>query len=150
MTASVLIAAEPFDPDTAAAAFRRRYDEAGAIVTFTGFVRGEGGRVSSLNLTHYPGFTDREISRIVESAMARWPLAGVTIIHRVGELLPREAIVFVAAAASHRRDAFLAIDYLMDYLKSEAPFWKHERRWAAGQWIEPGPDDHKDKKRWRA
>lgn len=146
---STLVSAEAFDPKAEVARFAERHRGAGAIVTFLGEVRGEDGCVDKLVLEHYPGFTDREIEAIAASAMARWPLAGIRIVHRVGALAPGEPIVFVAAAAAHRRAAFEAVDFLMDYLKSEAPFWKKEFSGGDARWIEPRDDDKRSKARWR-
>ncbi|MEO1014507.1 MAG: molybdenum cofactor biosynthesis protein MoaE [Pseudomonadota bacterium] len=146
------IAAAPFDPEAAHADFRRRVDGAGAIVAFTGLVRGktgDGEDVSRLTLQHYPGFTEKEITRIVSKASVRWPLVGSRIIHRTGDLESGEPIVFVATASIHRRAAFEAADFLMDYLKADAPFWKKETRGDNAMWIEPRAEDLIDKARWR-
>lgn len=147
---STLVTETAFDPRAEAAAFGDRFHGAGAIVTFVGEVRGEGGRVASLVLEHYPGFTEKEIDKIASAALARWPLAGVRIVHRVGALGPGEPVVFVAAAAAHRRAAFEAAEFLIDYLKSEAPFWKKEIAGGEERWIEPREDDIAGKARWRA
>jgi molybdopterin synthase catalytic subunit len=120
----------------------------GAIATFTGLVRKDGD-LTSLTLEHYPDMTEREIARIVEEAQARWPLLGVTIIHRVGQLTPGEKIVFVAVAAAHRGAAFQACEFLMDYLKTKAPFWKLEKRGAAANWVEARQSDDDAAGRWR-
>ena len=138
---------KPFDPEAAHREFRETLGDTGAIVTFTGVVRGEGD-IETLTLSHYPGFTEAEIARIGDEASKRWPLTGWHIIHRIGEMAPREPIVFVATASPHRRAAFEAADFLMDYLKSEAPFWKQERRGGETHWIEPRETDYTDKKRW--
>ncbi|MBB5519326.1 molybdenum cofactor biosynthesis protein MoaE [Amphiplicatus metriothermophilus] len=146
---SIRISWTPFDPEAEAAHFRRRCARAGAIATFLGQVRGENGAVASLALEHYPGLTEAEIGRIAEQACARWPLEAVAIAHRVGVMAPGEPIVFVAAAAAHRRPAFEAVDFLMDYLKSEAPFWKKETGAdGSARWIEPRAEDSRDKARW--
>ncbi|SRR5579885_95666 len=121
---------------------------AGAIVTFTGRVRGQDG-VSALVVEHYPGMTEREIARIAAEAEGRWPLLGITVIHRVGRLNAGEQIVLVAAAAAHRKSAFEACEFLMDYLKSEAPFWKQEERAGALVWVEAKPADDAALRRWR-
>ena len=127
--------------------FRAALSDAGAIVSFAGIVRAEDG-VTELHLNHYPGFTETEINNIVATAKQRWPLLGCKVIHRVGKLEPEEVIVWVATASAHRRDAFEAADFLMDYLKSEAPFWKQEKRGQQSEWIEPRAQDISDKKRW--
>lgn len=138
----------PFDPDQAAATFRSDNAAAGAIVTFLGQVRDDDGAVSALTLEHYEGLTQSEIAKIATDAAARWPVDAITIRHRVGEMAPGEAIVFVAAASAHRRSAFDAADFLMDYLKSAAPFWKRETRGGDARWIEPRAEDYKDRARW--
>lgn len=152
MSVDIRIIAGTFDPDGESARFRQRFAAAGAVVAFLGAVRGEGeaGAVSALRLDHYPGFTEKEIAAIAGKAQERWPLLGLAIVHRVGEMRPGEPIVFVAAAAAHRRAAFEAVDFLMDYLKSEAPFWKQEIAASGARWIEPTQKDHEDKARWRA
>jgi len=149
--ATVFISPEPFDPDEEMRAFRRRYNDAGAIASFLGQVRSEaeGGAVTSLRLEHYPGFAERMIDDFVRQATTRWPLSGLRIVHRVGALHPGDPIVLVAAAAAHRRAAFEAVDFLMDYLKTEAPFWKQEVTGASARWIEPRAGDYADRGRWR-
>jgi molybdopterin synthase catalytic subunit len=123
-------------------------EDTGAVATFTGKVRQEGD-LTALTLEHYPGMTEREIARIVDDAQTRWPLLGVTIIHRIGRLMPGEKIVLVAVAASHRSAAFQACEFLMDYLKTRAPFWKQEERNGAAQWVEARPSDNRAAERWR-
>jgi molybdopterin synthase catalytic subunit len=120
----------------------------GAIVTFTGVVRGDGD-LSSLTLEHYPGMTEREIARHVDEAKARWPITGATIIHRIGTLRPGDNIVLVAVAAAHRRAAFEAAEFLMDYLKTRAPFWKCEERSGNSQWVDARDSDEAALRRWR-
>jgi len=120
---SALVTDTPFDPEGEHAKFRRALRDCGAITAFTGVVRAKGG-VDGLSLSHYPDFTEQEIDKIAAKAKARWDLSGLMIIHRVGDLTAGEPIVFVAAASDHRRESFEAADYVMDYLKSEAPFWK--------------------------
>ena len=121
---------------------------AGAVVTFTGIVRG-GGALLSMTLEHYPGMTEREIARHVNEAEARWPLLGVTIIHRIGKLAPGENIVLVAVASKHREAAFEAAQFLMDYLKARAPFWKFEERAGDQRWVEARENDEMAARRWR-
>ncbi len=148
--ACVLISAAVFDPDEEMRVFRRRHTQAGAIASFLGQVRGENkdGAVSSLRLEHYPGFAEQMIDGVANDAMARWPLTGLRIVHRVGVLQPGDPIVFVAAAAAHRRAAFEAVDFLMDFLKTEAPFWKQEITGDGAHWIEPSARDYTDRRRW--
>jgi molybdopterin synthase catalytic subunit len=123
-------------------------EDPGAVATFTGKVRKEGD-LTALTLEHYPRMTEREIGRIVEDANARWPLMGVTIIHRVGRLLPGDNIVLVAVAAKHRGAAFEACQFLMDYLKTRAPFWKEEERSGGARWVDARRSDDRAAERWR-
>jgi molybdopterin synthase catalytic subunit len=129
------------DFDIAAEVAALRTAGVGAVVTFSGVVRGE---VSALTLQHYPRMTEREIARHVDEANARWPLLGVTIIHRIGRLLPGDNIVLVAASSAHREAAFKACEFLMDYLKTKAPFWKQE----GDAWVEAKASDEDAAKRW--
>lgn len=123
----------------------------GAVVTFTGLCRDENGRLAALELEHYPAMAESEIGRIAREAAERWSLSGLSIIHRHGKILPGENIVLVVAASTHRRAALDAADFLMDYLKSRAPFWKkeHPADGAAGQWIEAKQIDEDALDRWR-
>ena len=119
----------------------------GAVATFTGHVRADGGLVA-LTLEHYPAMTEGEIARHVIEAETRWPLLGITIIHRVGRLLPGNRIVFVGVASSHRHAAFAACEFLMDYLKIHAPFWKQEERTDGARWVEAKSTDEEAARRW--
>lgn len=139
---------EPFDPGALLSAFCAGRGESGAVVSFTGLARAEKGGVEALELDAYPGFTDAEIERIAAAAVQRFSLHDVLIVHRTGRIAPGEAIVFVATAAQHRREAFEAADHLMDYLKSRAPFWKKESGPAGARWVEPTSRDLEDAKRW--
>lgn len=141
------VLADPFDPEAELRAFREGLADAGAIAMFTGLVREEGG-VGALTLSHYPRYTEKCIGEIVERAKERFGLVSSLVLHRVGRMEPREPIVLVATAALHRRAAFEAADYLMDYLKSAAPFWKLEEREDGSDWIEPTDKDIEDRKRW--
>ena len=116
--------AEEFDAAAEAAALTRGRADVGALVTFVGLCRDEGGRVALLEIEHYAGMAEQEIARVAHEAEARWPLLGVTIIHRFGTLAPGAPIVLVVTASAHRGAAFAAADFLMDYLKTRAPFWK--------------------------
>ena len=138
----------PFDPGALLAEFSRARQEIGAIATFTGLARAEAGRTQVLELEAYPGFTEARITEIADQAQARFGLADLMILHRVGKIEPGEPIVFVATAARHRRQAFEACDFLMDYLKSRAPFWKKEHGPDGARWIEPRVEDHADVARW--
>ena len=138
----------PFDPGALLTAFSKGRTETGAIATFTGLARAEHGSTAILELEAYPGFTETEIAKIAAEAEARWSLHDVAILHRVGQIAPGEPIVFVATAAGHRRAAFEACDFLMDYLKSRAPFWKKEYGPDGARWVEPSAQDHLDRDRW--
>ena len=139
---------EPFDPGALLTEFCRERTEVGAVATFTGLARAEAGATTILELEAYPGFTEAEIDKMAGRARARFGLLDVLILHRVGRITPGEPIVFVATAASHRRAAFEACDFLMDYLKSKAPFWKKEHGPDGERWIEPTAQDHADRERW--
>ncbi|PZQ64435.1 MAG: molybdenum cofactor biosynthesis protein MoaE [Phenylobacterium zucineum] len=138
----------PFDPGALLTTFAKGRRETGAIATFTGLARAEEGSTSILELEAYPGFTEAQIGQIAEQARTRFGLHDLAILHRVGKIAPGEPIVFVATAAGHRRAAFEACDFLMDYLKSRAPFWKKEQGPAGDRWIEPTAQDHADRERW--
>lgn len=141
----------PIDAGAELAKFEARAAGVGAVVSFTGRVRAESmnDRVQALRLEHYPGVTERAIGTVEAKARARWGLDDVVILHRVGAIAPGETIVFVAAASAHRRAAFEAADYLMDYLKTEALFWKMELRDRGEAWIEPRSEDYADAARWK-
>ena len=121
------------------------------MVTFSGLCRDEAGTLAALELEHYPGMAQAEISRIAEEAVQRWPLTGLTAIHRYGKIEPGENIVLVVAASSHRQAAFDAAGFLMDYLKSRAPFWKKEHRkdGSEGGWVDAKEADDAALERWR-
>jgi molybdopterin synthase catalytic subunit len=125
---------------------------AGAVVTFTGLCRDEGGRLAALELEHYPGMAEEEVARVMDEADRRWPLLGATIIHRFGRIAPGDQIVLVMTAASHRAAAFAAAEFLMDYLKTRAPFWKkeHRRDGTSGDWVAARDDDDRAAGRWQA
>jgi len=138
----------PFDPGARLTQFAQGRSETGAIATFTGLARAEQGQTAILELEAYPGFTESEIGRIADQARERFGLHDLMILHRIGRIGPGEPIVFVATAAGHRRAAFEACDFLMDYLKSRAPFWKKEHGPDGARWIEPTAQDHADRERW--
>ena len=139
---------DPFDPGALLSEFSRGRTEVGAVATFTGIARAETGSTTTLELEAYPGFTEAQIGQIAGQAKVRFGLDDVLILHRVGKIAPGEPIVFVATAARHRREAFEACDFLMDYLKSRAPFWKKEHGPDGARWVEPRAQDHADIKRW--
>jgi molybdopterin synthase catalytic subunit len=137
-----------FDPGAELTGFCAGRSESGAVASFVGIARGEGGAATALELQAYPGFTEAEIGRMVEAAMARFSLHDALVIHRHGRIAPGEPIVMVATASAHRRAAFEACDYLMDYLKSRAPFWKKEHGPDGARWVEPTARDLDDLARW--
>lgn len=150
MRADIRIVSLPFDPESELATFRSSLQNAGGLVSFTGLVRpsSQGGDVGTLSLQHYPGMTERGIHEAVTDAAGRWPLEAVLVIHRVGDMAPHAPIVLVATASAHRRAAFEAADYLMDFLKSRALFWKSETGAQGKVWIEPRDEDYADAARW--
>jgi molybdopterin synthase catalytic subunit len=146
----IRVQAEPFDPFDESAHFAAGRSEAGALATFVGTVRcsAHGGEVAALELEHYPGFTEKQIAQIEAEARERFDVIDTLVIHRHGRMEPGEAIVLVCALSKHRREALQAVDYLMDRLKTEAPFWKREVRPDGAEWIEPRGDDHAARSRW--
>ncbi len=144
----VAVQSGPFDPGAEVSAFTAGVRGAGAVVSFTGLVRDEGGRLSAMEIEHYPGMTETAISGIVAEAVARWSLVDALVIHRHGGLAPGEAIMMVATAAPHRGDAFAAAEFLMDYLKSRAPFWKKEIGADGAEWVAAKDTDEDALKRW--
>lgn len=143
-----MIRVQPEDFDTATEIARLSAStDVGAVATFTGNVRADDGLIA-LTLEHYPAMTEREIARHVAEAQSRWPLLGVTIVHRVGRLVPGDRIVFVGVASSHRHAAFEACEFLMDYLKVHAPFWKQEERAGGKRWVEAKSTDDDAARRW--
>jgi molybdopterin synthase catalytic subunit len=149
--ATIRLQREPFDAAAEVAALRRGRTDIGAIVTFTGICRGEenGQPIASLTLEHYPEMAEPEIARQVEAASARWSLLGLRVIHRFGRIAPGEEIVLVVAASSHRHDAFAAAEFLMDYLKTRAPFWKEVEQSGRKSWVEAKESDEVAAERWR-
>lgn len=143
----VVVQPDPFDLGAAVAGFAAGATGAGAVVSFTGIVRPDGG-LTAMEIEHYPGMTEKAIAGIVAEAARRWALADVLVIHRHGTLSPGEAIMMVATAAPHRGDAFAAAEFLMDYLKSRAPFWKKESRDGGATWVEARDSDEDALKRW--
>jgi molybdopterin synthase catalytic subunit len=150
--ATVRVQREDFDAGAEAAALARGRRDVGAVVSFVGYCRDEGGTLAALELEHYPGMAEAEIARVAAQAEARWPLLGVTAIHRYGRIEPGAQIVLVAAASAHRGEAFAAAEMLMDYLKTRAPFWKRAIR-ADGiveGWVEASQADDAAAARWDA
>jgi molybdopterin synthase catalytic subunit len=148
--ATVRVQREDFDPGAEAEALARGRTDVGAVASFVGYCRDEGGRLGTLELEHYSGMAEEEIARAASEAEARWPLLGVAVIHRYGQIAPGERIVFVAVAAAHRGPAFAAAEMLMDYLKTRAPFWKRAigLDGAAAGWVEAKGDDDRSAARW--
>jgi molybdopterin synthase catalytic subunit len=146
----VLVQEAPFDVAGEIAALSHGRTDIGAVVTFTGLCRGERDRLAALELEHYPGMAEEEIARVVRQARERWPLDGVTVIHRHGRIEPGGQIVLVATASAHRAAAFEAAAFLMDYLKTRAPFWKKEwrRDGTCGDWVAATDADDEAANRW--
>lgn len=142
------------DFDLGAEVARLRADDAriGAVVSFVGTVRdmNDGAQVAAMELEHYPGMTERALQDIVEQARGRWPLAGAIVIHRIGPLAPRDQIVLVAVASSHRGEAFAACEFIIDYLKTDAPFWKKEDTPGGSRWVDARVSDGTAKAKWVA
>jgi len=150
MKATVRLQREPFDAAVAAAELARSHEDVGALVTFTGICRGDenGKPIAALTLEHYPGMAETEIERHVAEAIERWPLLGVTVIHRYGRIVPGENIVLVATASFHRAAAFSAAEFLMDYLKTRAPFWKQVEMAEGKSWVDARTIDDAAAERW--
>ena len=147
---TIRIQTADFDIGHEIAALTKSRTDVGAVVSFSGICRGNDGgeSIAALTLEHYPGMAEAEIMRHANEAMARWPLNGLTIIHRVGRITPGENIVLVVTASSHRQAAFHAAEFLMDYLKTSAPFWKREERDEGGSWVEAQAHDDAAAARW--
>jgi molybdopterin synthase catalytic subunit len=147
---TIRVQSEPFDTATEIAALATGRTDIGAVVTFTGLCRDEGGRLARLDLEHYHGMAEAEIARVADEALQRWPLFGLTIIHRYGPIRPGEPIVLVVTASSHRAAAFDAAEFLMDYLKSAAPFWKKEvlAEGIEAGWVDARHEDQQALARW--
>ena len=149
-SAIVRVQAEPFDAAAESARLTWGRADLGAVVTFTGLCRDEGGTLDALEIEHYPGMAEDEIGRVVAAAQARWPLGGVCVVHRHGRIAPGEPIVLVVTASRHRAAAFEAASFLMDYMKTAAPFWKkeHRRDGGAGDWVAAKAADERAADRW--
>jgi molybdopterin synthase catalytic subunit len=155
MTITIRLQREAFDAANEIAALTRNRTDIGAVVTFTGICRADenGEPIAALNLEHYPDMAEAEIGRHIEAARQRWPLLGVTVIHRYGRIAPGECIVLVVTASSHREAAFAAAEFLMDYLKTRAPFWKQVEK-PGGKtgdkiWVEARASDDSATERWK-
>ena len=143
MLKTIRVQTENFDAAAEALALTHGRTDIGALVSFVGLCRDEAGALEALELEHYPGMAVAELARIADEAESRWPLLGLTIVHRSGKILPGESIVLVLTASSHRQAAFSAAEFLMDWLKTRAPFWKkeHRRDGTSGDWVEAKADD---------
>jgi len=152
MISTVRIQREPFNAAAESAKLTRGRTDVGALVTFTGVCRGDeaGEPIAALTLEHYPGMAETEIERHVAQAAERWPLLGVTVIHRHGRIQPGEDIMMVATASSHRQAAFAAAEFLMDYLKTRAPFWKQVEKADGKIWVAAKATDDAAAARWNA
>jgi molybdopterin synthase catalytic subunit len=152
MTANVTIRIQETDFDVAReiAGLTAGRSDIGAVVTFTGICRGseDGTAIAALTLEHYPGMAEAEIARHAETAMARWPVTGIRVVHRVGRITPGENIVLVVTASKHRQAAFEAAEFLMDYLKANAPFWKRVEGPDGASWVEARGHDDDAAARW--
>jgi len=150
MRAAVTIQQTDFDLSAEVAALREGDPQVGAIATFVGTVRdrNDGASVSAMELEHYPGMTERAIESMIAEAHRRFDLRGVRVIHRVGALKPRDQIVLVAVTSAHRHDAFQACEFLMDYLKTQAPFWKKETTPEGARWVDARQADDAALARW--
>jgi molybdopterin synthase catalytic subunit len=147
----VRVQAEDFDLSEEIARITQGRSDVGAVVTFTGLCRDESGQLSALELEHYPGMAEAEIRRIATEAARRWPVTAIVAIHRVGKIAPGGNIVLVLAASPHREAAFNAASFLMDYLKTSAPFWKREHLadGSVGEWVSAKDADNKARDRWK-
>jgi molybdopterin synthase catalytic subunit len=147
----VRVQKESFDAALEAAELTQGRTDIGAVVTFTGLCRDEGGALAALEIEHYPGMAEEEIIRVVGEATSRWPLEGVVAVHRYGLIRPGEPIVLVVTASLHRGEAFEAASFLMDFLKTEAPFWKkqHLADQTSGDWVAAKAQDDAAAQKWR-
>ncbi len=147
--ASISVQSNDFDISEEIAALKKDNNDVGAIVTFTGTVRDIGGTLRTMTLEHYPGMTEKELARIASVAEERWPLLGCRVIHRYGTLKPGENIVLVITLSAHREAAFKAAEFLMDFLKSNAPFWKKEQTNEDNRWVASKQSDASALDRWK-
>ncbi len=150
MSTTIRLQRDVFDAAAETATLTRGRTDIGAVVTFTGVCRADekGEPIAALTLEHYPGMAEAEIARHVEEARTRWPLLGVTVVHRYGRIEPGELIVLVVTASSHREAAFASAEFLMDYLKTRAPFWKQVESTAGKTWVEARAADDSAAARW--
>jgi len=149
---TIRIQTEDFDAGAEIAALRAGNPAVGAVASFVGVCRdrNDGEPVATMTLEHYPGMTEKALAQIVDEALARWKILDATVVHRVGELKPTDQIVLVVVSGAHRGDAFAACEFLMDYLKTRAPFWKKEQTPAGARWVEARASDDEAAARWAA
>jgi molybdopterin synthase catalytic subunit len=149
---AVRIQTADFDAGVEMAALRRGNAAVGAVASFVGIVRdvNEGDRVAEMTLEHYPGMTEKSIEAIITEARGRWDVIDAVVVHRVGTLKPTDQIVLVVVASGHRGDAFAACEFIMDYLKTQAPFWKKERTGEGTRWVDARAADDAAAERWKA
>ncbi|MEJ2395663.1 MAG: molybdenum cofactor biosynthesis protein MoaE [Candidatus Thiodiazotropha sp.] len=142
---------QPLDPHREVDLLRADNPGIGAVVSFIGLMRdlNDGDRVQKLYLEHYPGMTERALQKIAEEAVQRWELMGCRVVHRVGEMCPTDPIVVVAVAGQHRKEAFLGCEFVIDYLKTQAPFWKKETTEQGERWVDARVSDDEAEQRWR-
>src|SRR3954464_1758554 len=147
---SVRVQKEDFDAGREIAAIRQGNAQVGAVASFVGVVRdvNDGSKVADMELEHYPGMTEKAITKIIDEAKARWDIFDVLVIHRIGLLKPTDQIVLVVVASAHRGDAFAACEFVMDYLKTRAPFWKKEKTPDGARWVESRASDDSAAERW--
>lgn len=148
MKVSISVQAEDFDAGREIDALTADAGVAGAVASFVGLVRDENKSLAAMTLEHYPGMTEKAIGEIVDTAMQRWSLFGVRVIHRIGRMLPGDRIVLVVVSSKHRGEAFAACEFIMDYLKTQAPFWKKEETPSGGHWVEARESDDEAASRW--
>ncbi len=150
MNISIKVQAEPFDPDAESRVVRAGNPRVGGVVTFLGLMRdlNDGDDVTRMTLEHYPGMTEKALRQIAETAMRRWELDAINVVHRVGTLTPEEPIVLVAVASRHRGAAFRGCEFVIDYLKNRAPFWKKEQTAQGERWVEARDSDKTAEARW--
>jgi len=148
----IQIQSEPFDIAAIQEQMRADNPAIGALVTFVGLMRdmNEGDQVSGMTLEHYPGMTEKALQKILDDANRRWELMGIRVVHRVGELQPLDPIVLVAVASAHRGEAFRGCEFVIDYLKTRAPFWKKERTPEGERWVDARHSDDQAEGRWQA
>jgi molybdopterin synthase catalytic subunit len=146
---SVSVQEADFDAGAEVAALSSGRDDVGAVASFVGLVRADKAAVFAMSLEHYPGMTETALEDIVRQAQRRWDIFGVRVIHRIGRLLPGDRIVLVAVASAHRGEAFAACEFIMDYLKTRAPFWKKEETPDGGRWVDARESDDHAAGRWK-